>query len=121
MGLCRRTVRLLLEHNHVLDRDIDEVELILGELCANVIRHAYGADGGRYSVEVSIEGYLMCLSVSDRGRGFDSEALPEPSFTEDGGMGLFLMGQFADRIEFHAADGGGSAVVATRTLRTAQQ
>src|SRR5687767_14746644 len=32
--------RTLLEHLKVVEQDIDEIELVVGELCANVIRHS---------------------------------------------------------------------------------
>lgn len=117
VALCRRTARMLLEHNHIHEEDIDGIELIIGELCANVIRHAYDMSGGRYSVEVSLDGMDLCLAVIDNGRGFPSPETPEPRFSETGGMGLFLIGQFADRFDFRMVEGGGSAVVANRTLR----
>jgi serine/threonine-protein kinase RsbW len=113
-------VRLLLEHNQIVVEDIDDVELIVGELCANVIRHAYDHASGRYAVEAALDGAELCISVSDSGRGFDSAALPEePQFTAAGGMGFFLMNRFSDRMRFHAVDGGGSAIVAHRSLRAA--
>jgi serine/threonine-protein kinase RsbW len=113
-------VRLLLEHNRIEVEDIDEVELIVGELCANVIRHAYDHSSGRYSVEAALDGSDLCISVSDSGRGFDSAALPdEPQFTAAGGMGFYLMNRFSDRMRFQAVDGGGSAIVAHRALRLA--
>jgi anti-sigma regulatory factor (Ser/Thr protein kinase) len=100
--------------------DIDDVELILGELCANVVRHAYDYQGGRYSVETSLEGLDLCLAVSDNGRGFDAaDVSGPPQFTEAGGMGFFLMDRFSDRIHFRAVPNGGSAIVAHRTLRKA--
>ena len=115
-------MRLLLEHNEISEEDIDDVELILGELCANVIRHAYDAtdDSARYVVEAGLNGLELCISVTDRGRGFDSGRLSEsPNFTEAGGMGFFLMNSFSDRLSFRGVEGGGSAIVAYRTLRRA--
>lgn len=118
VSLCRRTVRLLLEHNEILQDDVDDVELILGELCANVVRHAYDHRGGRYTVEAALDGVELCVAVTDQGRGFDSARLPDaPHFTEAGGMGFFLMNRFSDRIQFQDVEGGGSAIVAHRTLR----
>jgi anti-sigma regulatory factor (Ser/Thr protein kinase) len=118
VALCRRTARMLLEHSDIAEEDIDGIELIVGELCANVIRHAYDIHGGRYSVEVAIDGVELCLSVADSGRGFDSSELSEErQFSETGGMGFYLMSQFAGRIDFRMANGGGSAIVANRTLR----
>lgn len=120
VGLCRRTVRLLLEHGEILQDDVDDVELILGELCANVVRHAYDHRSGRYTVEAALDGLEFCVAVTDQGRGFDSACLPDsPQFTEAGGMGFFLMSRFSDRIQFRAVEGGGSAIVAYRTLRAA--
>lgn len=120
--LCRRTVRMLLEHGRVVEEDIDGIELIIGELCANVIRHAYKDPDGRYVVEVALDDMELRLSVTDSGCGFNQADLPpEPRFSEIGGMGFFLISHFADRFEFQAAEGGGSAITASRTLRRREE
>ncbi len=118
VALCRRTTRMMLEHGRVLETDIDDVELIIGELCANVVRHAYDSSDGRYTVEVAFDGREVALAVRDHGQGLPSPEAPEPmGFTEDGGMGFFLMRQFSDRLELGASDGGGCTVVARRRLQ----
>lgn len=120
VSLCRRTVRLLLEHSEILQDDVDDVELILGELCANVVRHAYDHQSGRYTVEAALDGLEFCVAVTDQGRSFDTSRLSgAPQFTEAGGMGFFLMNRFSDRVQIRAVEGGGSAVLAYRTLRSA--
>jgi serine/threonine-protein kinase RsbW len=109
---------MLLEHYRVCDEDIDDVELLLGEMCSNVIRHAYVCQGGRYTVDLALEGKVLRVTVTDSGRGFSSDQLPdEPAFSEAGGMGLFLMSQFADRVDFRVGDGGGSRVSVERAVR----
>lgn len=115
--LSRRTARMLLEHHGVLDDDIDAVELILGEMCTNVVRHAYDNHAGRYSVELSLDDNRLKIRVTDQGRGFDGNGRRVPEFTEAGGMGLFLMSQFADRVDIQPSESGGSSVSAFRTVR----
>lgn len=47
----------------------------------------------------------IAFRVSDEGRGFDAEKLPDPTcprnLTKCGGRGVFLMRQLCDRIDFY--------------------
>lgn len=116
--LCRKAVRLLLEHNSIVDRDVDDAELVLGELCANVIRHAYDCTEGSMEIEMALNDLDLVVSVSDSGRGFDVRDRPlTPTFSASGGMGFFLMEHFADRVCIDSGIGAdGSAVTATRRV-----
>lgn len=117
VSLCRRAVRMLLEHNCISENDIDDTELVLGELCSNVVRHAYPSQAGRISVIVELRGLDMLMSVRDTGRGFDVGGLPSPPvFTESGGMGLFLMERLTDHLTIGTERLGGTEVSATRRL-----
>ena len=115
--LCRKAARLLLEHNLIADHDVDDAELVLGELCSNVIRHAYDTPTGSMEVNMALNDLDLVVSVSDSGRGFDSGNLPStPMFSASGGMGFFLMEQFSDNVSIDSINGGGSAVTATRRV-----
>lgn len=119
VSLCRHAVRILLEHNSISETDIDDAELVVGELCSNVVRHAYDARAGRIAVKVELNGLDVCMSVTDTGKGFDSQALPDPPvFTESGGMGFYLMQNFSDNLTIGVEDFGGSAITAMRHVST---
>ncbi|NRB64904.1 MAG: ATP-binding protein [Saprospiraceae bacterium] len=48
---------------------------------------------------------LIAFRVSDEGRGFDSNNLPDPTCPDNiakcGGRGVFLMKQLSDRVDFY--------------------
>ena len=115
--LSRRSARMLLEHHSICNDDIDAVELVLGEMCANVVRHAYPSSEGRYRVEMELEDACVRVRVSDDGCGFEPNWKTDGSdFDETGGMGLFLASQFSDHLQVESGNGNGSAICAERRL-----
>jgi len=58
-----------------------------------------------------VSSFRIVVSVKDEGKGFDPEALPDPTAPENlenpGGRGVFLMRHLSDSIEF---DEGGRLV-----------
>jgi anti-sigma regulatory factor (Ser/Thr protein kinase) len=86
--------------------DLDGAELIVGELVANVIRHAPGAVG----INVSWKGHEAILIVSDRGPGVPKmRCVPDEQATS--GRGLFLIQALAHAVEIDAVPGHGSRVI----------
>jgi serine/threonine-protein kinase RsbW len=115
--LCRRFLRVMLEHNCVAVADVDDLEVVLGELCANVIRHAYDTQGGCLSVEIALDGDLFEVAVRDTGRGFDpSQLCADRPFSPDGGMGMYLIETFSSSVQISSAAALGSEVKAFRRL-----
>ena len=86
--------------------DLDAVETILGELVANVIRHAAGPIG----IHVAWEGDGAVAVVADRGPGIPVvRALPDADATC--GRGLMIVNALARRVEISARGGVGSRVI----------
>jgi len=99
------TARSLFESLSLPRADIDDVELILGELATNVVLHAGGTD---YHVEIEFDGGAVRVSISDRGVGFPvgRPSLPGTSRHDPngdsgrfGGWGLPIVYGVADRVE----------------------
>jgi len=112
--LCRRLVRTTLQHLNIGDREIAELELTIGELCSNVIRHARLSPDKTFLVELEIRDDAAEVSVTDMGIGFTPALTEEPTPTDSGGLGLWLVEQLTDRLEFQRADGDGTVVRALR-------
>ena len=88
------------------ESDLDAAELIVGELVANVIRHAPGAIG----INVSWKGHEAILIVSDRGPGVPVVRCV-PAGDATCGRGLFLIQALAREVKIDAVPGHGSRVV----------
>jgi len=122
--IIRLLGRTLLEHLNVLEQDVDEVEVIVGELCANVIRHAHSVEG-RFRVVLEYLADRVVIQVEDKGPGFARDAVApvgaeRPDFdgtpVRIGGYGLRLVELLSDQVEFHTASPNGTIVRAERCL-----
>lgn len=74
--------------------DLNAARAIFTELVSNAMRH------GKTPMEVRVEcdGDFVRLQVSDSGRGF--ERLPaHPPLLGEGGRGLYIVSQYADRVQ----------------------
>ena len=124
MRLTRLLGRTLLEHLQVDEKDLVDLELMLGELCSNVIRHAHTCDG-RFLVTLEYYADRVVVTVEDQGPGFSFKAVPEVgSLRPDnqaggeriGGFGLQLIETLADHLEFHRTDPHGTTGRAEKRL-----
>ena len=115
--LCRHLVRVVMEHMVAEEQEIEEIELAVGELCANVVRHAQLSPGHSYLVDLEVREDSLVFSVSDMGVGFVPEVTADPTPTDSGGLGLWLVSQLTDHLELKSLDGKGTVVRAERHLK----
>lgn len=121
---ARRVGHTLLEDLGVVDRDIADIEFIVGELCTNVVRHAQTLAEGRFRVTLEYHADKIVVVVEDRGVGLPFKDVREVgSVRLDldgserlGGFGLDLVRKMADQIEFCRSDPQGTTVTAEKTL-----
>jgi anti-sigma regulatory factor (Ser/Thr protein kinase) len=121
--IIRLLGRTLLEHLKVVEKDIDDIEIVVGELCANVIRHSQSTDG-RFQIGLEYAADRVGVVVEDKGKGFSFRDVPEvgskrPDFGGGerlGGFGLQIIETLADRLEFHRTDPHGTTVRAEKLL-----
>lgn len=103
---ARADARRFLEREAAGDSDLDSVEQIIGELVANVVRHAPGPIG----ISVWWDHEDAMLMISDRGPG-----LPPvrrlPDFDCESGRGLFLVERLARAVVIQSTRGVGTNVV----------
>ena len=89
---------------------VADLKLAVTEACTNVIRHAYGADGGVGSIVVRYRGEpgMLSIEVEDSGSGFEPGALAEASEENGGGsgMGLMIIRVLTDELEISATGSG---------------
>ena len=88
------------------------IMISLTEAVNNAIIHGNENDAAKL-VEISAkkEGDVLSFTVSDQGKGFDVDHLPDPTDPENleklTGRGVFLMQQLSDKLKF---SNGGSTV-----------
>jgi anti-sigma regulatory factor (Ser/Thr protein kinase) len=109
---ARDAVRTFLGEQADPASDLDAVEMIVGELVANVIRHAPGPIG----IHVAWEDDKATLIVADRGHGIPA-LRSVPSGTSERGRGLFLVEALARNVSISASPGNGSRVIVELPVR----
>ena len=128
IGHLRRTCRCFLEDLRINDKDVDDIELILGELATNAVRHAQGIDS--YHVAVEFFNDHAVVIVADTGvNGFPAHLYPSGSTRRDtlsetseerfGGWGLPLIYSLADQVEIMPTIPNGTTVRAEKRFRVA--
>jgi len=119
---ARRAAVCLLEGEAVTPEDVDDVELVLGEICANVVRHAHSAQG-LYRVTLELFPDRLGVTVEDRGAGFDPARIRPPGTerpeTEGngwrfGGLGLPLAQALTDHLVFCPTNPTGTTIYAEK-------
>lgn len=115
--------RALLDHLQVAKADIDDIEILVGELCGNVIRHAQSSED-RYHVLLEYFSDHVKIVVRDRGAGFSFKDVPLAGTSRAdfdggvrvGGYGMQIVQGLSDHIEFRRTDPHGTTVCAEKTL-----
>lgn len=95
-------------HDTVLD-----LKLAVDEACTNVIEHGYkGMDPGSIILSFRIEPDRILVQITDFGHVFEPVEGPRPDVEaalgdqELGGMGLYLIYQTMDNIDYHSSEEG---------------
>jgi serine/threonine-protein kinase RsbW len=101
--MLRNTTSQFLVSLGVPRDDVQDVELVLTEACANVVRHA--VDSSDYTVDVSVSATGCTIVVRDEGPGFDPGAVRTARSHAESGRGLELIDALVDDVRF-THDGG---------------
>ena len=94
-----------------------QLQVALDEIASNVINYGW-PDGGNHELRVRITGQQDRIEVEivDDGREFDPRQAPAPEpqpagRREPGGLGIHLVKQLVDRLEYERIDGRNRTVV----------
>jgi serine/threonine-protein kinase RsbW len=104
------------------ERMIYDLTLAVDEACSNVIRHAYGGQAGTIEVRVQSHDGCVRVTIRDWGEAFDPAAVPVPDVGAPleqrplGGLGLFLMRQAMDDVEFEFDPVCGNTLTMTKRI-----
>ena len=101
---------------HLMQTEIPEskrfdIMLALSEAVTNAIRHGCHSTSGKFvDIEVIITANAVNISVHDCGKGFEPEAIPDPTKEENlytpNGRGVFLIKTLADDVHFNFGENG---------------
>ena len=85
-----------------------QMNLVLTEATANVIKHANDSNPKEDTVRITIhlQENTLVIKVYDHGQGFDLDTVPTPDFDhpEESGMGLFLIRSMMDSVTYTHQD-----------------
>jgi serine phosphatase RsbU (regulator of sigma subunit)/anti-sigma regulatory factor (Ser/Thr protein kinase) len=90
--------------------DIIDLQVAIGEACANVVEHAYGATGGTVTVRLEIRVSTVVAEVSDTGSW-------RPARDGDHGRGLILMRNLTDDVRIDRGPAGTTVTISRRLSR----
>jgi anti-sigma regulatory factor (Ser/Thr protein kinase) len=83
----------------------------VGEICNNVIKHAYAGQSGQpIAIVLSVFPDRFIVSVEDEGAPYDPRGYTPPNLdtVPEGGMGLFLVRRSVDEVAFDTARSRGT-------------
>ena len=102
---------------------LQQIRLVVDEACANVVTHAYeGMEPGDMEITCAHSSQACMIQVRDWGQGFALECVPIPdldcSLDERnlGGLGLFLIRHFMDRVEYSRDAKSGNVLTMIKKL-----
>jgi serine/threonine-protein kinase RsbW len=105
----RRLLRCALAALHVDRQSGADLEIALTEACANVVKHADGAD--KFEVRFDVDDDHCAIDVLDNGTGFDAATdAGSPAAGSEHGRGLFLIRALSDHVRMHSAPRSGSLI-----------
>ena len=104
----RRLLRCALSTIRVDGQAGADLEIALTEACANVVKHATGADG--FEVRLDVGEDHCSIDVVDDGTGFEPGAATAPDAVSEHGRGLFLIRALAENVRMQSSPRTGSLI-----------
>jgi len=99
--------------HQIPNETVFELRLAVDEACTNVITHGYkDMDPGSIILSFRIEPDRILVQITDFGHIFEPASAPKPDVDaalddrELGGMGLFLIYQTMDNIDYQSSEDG---------------
>jgi serine/threonine-protein kinase RsbW len=112
----RRLLRCALSMLHVDRQSGADLEIALTEACANVVKHASGAEKFEVCLDVGTD--RCAVDVLDTGAGFDAAAIDGATPGTDGehGRGLFLIRALSDHVRMQSTPRRGCLIHFEKTF-----
>ena len=110
------------------ERTLYQVQLAVDEACANVVHHAYeGIEPGDMEISCSVDADRLSIGVRDWGMGFEADQVSDPDVDAPldertlGGLGLFLIKQVMDKVDYRRVSAGCNELVMTKRLHNGEK
>ncbi len=107
----------LAENSGFSPNDVYAIQTAVDEACANIIDHAYGAEGiGDIEILVSNIKNGIKITLHDEGEPFDPMDVPDPDITSpleirrERGLGIFFMRKLMDKVVFEFSSKKGNTL-----------
>lgn len=91
--------------------NIYTIETAVDEACSNIIEHAYGGENiGDIEIAIEDQTRKFRIFIRDHGQPFDPNTIPVPTLSpklserKANGLGLFMMHQWMDEVDFQFTD-----------------
>ena len=113
-----KTAEVVAKHMDLDDEKSAEISMALIEATINAFEHSDSAEGN-VQIHFVIQGELLVIKVTDRGKGFDKSQVKIPTIEEKitsdhkRGWGLQLIQELMDTVEFEST-GEGTTVTMTK-------
>jgi stage II sporulation protein AB (anti-sigma F factor) len=105
--------------------ELNDLKTVVSEAVTNAIIHGYDSDpGGMVTIEATINGDMVKLSIKDSGNGIeDLDLARQPLYTskpelERSGMGFTIMENFMDGFEVSSEPGKGTSIAMTKRIES---
>jgi serine/threonine-protein kinase RsbW len=107
----------------VPDKPLMQLQVALDEIASNVIKYGW-PDGGNHELWVRINGYddRVEVEIVDDGQEFDPRIAPRPEPhpagrpDAPGGVGIHMVKQLVDKVEYERIDGRNRTVMTKQYL-----
>jgi serine/threonine-protein kinase RsbW len=103
---------------------VSQLRLAVDEACANIMIHGYRQNDGEITIAVNHGGGKMVVSVSDDAPRYNPlKETPSPDLEAPlderllGGMGVLLIKQNTDAVEYQSTASGGNVLILTKLMR----
>ncbi len=104
--LCRLALTGLSRLRPLPDELLADLKLALTEACSNVVRHAYGEEGGSVEVRYELAADRLVIEVRDAGGGFEPDEAESSNGLSEGGLGIAIIRSIADELEIGPREDG---------------
>jgi sigma-B regulation protein RsbU (phosphoserine phosphatase) len=105
--------------------DIFAFKLVTEEICANIIQYGYeGVEPGLLSLFFDVDEQVARLTIRDDGKYFSPEQAQDPDFEADweekeiGGLGLYLVKELMDRVNYERTEENVNQFVLEKELKS---